>query len=162
MALMMSCHLGSDLMSKKEVYSRYKNEKRCRNCGSRLIGDRKDKCLCTKCAKKHSQYVKENTLFFRQHNLCPRCGKVSLEGDEKNCPECRAKLWEYRTQYIKEHPEFIQKKYEKEREQRLFRKENSLCTYCGEPLQDTRFSSCEKCRIKRRVYSERFRKKAIV
>lgn len=145
-------------MSAKIIYDRYKAEGKCRNCSTKLVGSRKGKSLCTKCAKKHSKYIKDNVKFFNENNLCPRCGKERLEGQEKMCPECRCKQWIYATEYRNTHPEFAKNKALKDKERRQFRIDNNLCVDCGVELVDTKFKRCEKCRIKRRIYAERYRR----
>lgn len=144
---------------RKEYYQKRKNKGICMECGARLIGKRKGKTLCTKCAEKHSKYIKENTAFFISLGLCPRCGKERVMGDEKRCPECRAKEWKQNTEYRNTHPEYREKKNANARLLRQFRIENHLCTDCGIELDDSRFKACEKCRIKRRLAAEKHRRK---
>ena len=51
--------------------------------------------------------------YYQSIGRCPRChGKNKLLGDEKNCPECRAKLWAYKKNYEAEHPEYITSEYD--------------------------------------------------
>lgn len=144
---------------RKEYYEKRKQKGLCMECGAKLIGKRKGKVLCTKCAKEHSQYMKENTAFYLKMGLCPRCGKNRVMGDEKRCPECRAREWITNSAYRNTHPEYIEKKNAKARLTRQFRIENHLCTDCGVELTDYRYKSCEKCRIKRRLAAEKHRKK---
>lgn len=146
-------------MSEKSVYQKYRELGRCANCGKRLIGDRKGKTLCTVCARKHTEYIRENRKFYLENRLCPICGKEKLEGDERNCPECRCKKWIYKTNYLNSHPEQVEKKNENNRNRYKFRKENNLCVGCGCELKDQKYSNCEKCRIKRRMIAQRHREK---
>lgn len=134
-------------MSTKEIYNKYKSDNRCRNCGGYLSAERMGKSLCSKCAEKHSEYIKENTEFFRDHNLCPRCGHNRLLGKEKNCLECRAKLWAYGINYKEKHPEFVEKKKQTDKERRKYRVANHLCVSCGNPIDDDRYKNCSKCRL---------------
>ena len=86
--------------------------------------------------------------YYQSIGRCPRChGKNKLEGNEKNCPECRAKLWEYGIKYREEHPEYVEKKRENDKNRRHYRVENHLCVTCGKTLNDLNFKNCEKCRV---------------
>ena len=133
-------------MSTKLIYDKYKKDNRCRNCGKELSTDRIGKSLCEKCSDKHTKYITENAVFFKAHNLCPRCGQNRLFGNEKNCPECRAKIWAYGINYKENHPEYVQKKKQKDKERRQFRIDNNLCVCCGDPLDDRKYKNCSKCR----------------
>ena len=133
-------------MPYKIYYERLKAEKRCVNCGRKLEDSRLNKTTCEDCAARHKKYVSESTSFFSEHNICPRCGINKLMDDEKNCPECRAKLWAYGINYRKEHPEYVEKKRKSDKSRRDYRIKNHLCVNCGEPLTDTRYKNCDKCR----------------
>lgn len=86
--------------------------------------------------------------YYQSIGRCPRChGKNKLMGNEKNCPECRAKLWEYGNKYKETHPEFVKKKQQMDRDRRNYRKEHHLCVNCGEPLGDSNYKNCDKCRV---------------
>lgn len=100
--------------------------------------------------------------YYRSIGRCPRChGKNKLYGNEKNCPECRAKVWAYGIKYRKEHPEFVERKKENDRLRRKYRIENHLCTECAVPLVDTRYKTCEKCRRKNKLRMRRSRANGI-
>ena len=96
--------------------------------------------------------------YYASIGKCPYChGRNKLFGDEKMCPECRAKSWEYSNYYKQNHPEFAEKTRQSARDKRISRAENNLCITCGQPLTDTRYKSCEKCRFKNMLRMRRKR-----
>lgn len=133
-------------MTKKERRIIYKQNHRCTNCGKPLSADRIHLTTCKECSAKHSQYVSQNAKFFKEMNICPRCGKNPLMGNEKNCPECRAKSWAYGIKYREEHPSFCEKKRETDRQRHNYRVEHHLCVRCGKPLGNSKYKNCDKCR----------------
>ena len=133
-------------MPRKEYYEQLKTENRCVNCGRKLEEGRLGKTTCESCAVKHREYVSESVLFFSKYNICPRCGTNKLFGDEKNCPECRAKLWEYGIKYREEHPEFVEQKKATDKARKANREALGLCVQCGKAKEDNGLKTCEKCR----------------
>ena len=136
-------------------YERYRAKGLCGSCGKKLIGNRKEKSICASCQARNSKYIKENIKFYRDHNLCPRCGKERLFGDEKACPECKAKA----ANYNENHPKSMEEKAKtliSNKKRIEYRRANRLCTDCGEPLTD-KYTTCDKCRYKRKLAAQRFR-----
>jgi hypothetical protein len=86
--------------------------------------------------------------YYQNIGRCPRChGRNKLMGDEKNCPECRAKLWAYGVDYRQKHPEFVERKRQSDKKRRDYRVANHLCVNCGKPLGDSKYKNCDKCRV---------------
>ena len=101
--------------------------------------------------------------YYSSIGKCPYChGKNELFGDEKMCPECRAKKWIYKQNYKKEHPDYIVKDREATRKRRNERAENHQCVYCGEPLTDFNFKMCKKCRVRNMLRVRSCRQKSTV
>lgn len=76
--------------------------------------------------------IREERAFYKSIGLCPRCGKNKLFGDEKNCPECSAKMQAYARKYEEENREEFRQyvnNYHKSVYQQ--RKEAGLCVRCG-------------------------------
>ena len=124
-------------MTQKEISARYYQKRKenglCVRCGKPL--DRKG-AYCSKCVKYVSEYTRKNREFYRKHNLCPECGKNELFGEEKTCPECRAKAQSRRDNYTEEQKEkYIYKFYDshnkKSRNKYRERIEKGICTRCG-------------------------------
>lgn len=97
--------------------------------------------------------------FFISVRLCPQCMKNSLYGSEKSCPECRAKMAEYMA-VKRENPEYMQEHYSYMKQLRKKRTEGGRCSHCGGEKPADMYVQCEKCRIKRRIYQQKFRQKA--
>ena len=81
------------IMQENLIYVKRLREKRrmnglCQRCGKPL--DREG-ALCKKCLKEQNQYKKDTRDWLLDHKICPRCGKNDLFGDEKSCPECKAR-----------------------------------------------------------------------
>ena len=89
-----------------------------------------------------------NRRYYKRIGYCPRCnGKNKLFGDEKSCPECRARETE-RTlkardakRYNKYHAKWSKNTY-------YSRKEKGLCTRCGKYPAKKGQLRCEYCIIK--------------
>lgn len=124
-----------------------KEKKLCVNCGKPL--DR-DGVLCEKCREQHMMNARETREFFKQHSLCPRCGKHKLIGDEKICFECSAKGYESsmrsRQKNGAEHYNRLHAEWDKK--ERARRKENGLCLRCGKRKADYGYKTCGICREK--------------
>lgn len=76
----------------KSLYKRRVSQGLCGKCGKPL--DRNGS-VCISCNEKHKKYTNESRKWFKEHGICPTCGKNELFGDENNCPECRAKKAEW-------------------------------------------------------------------
>ena len=142
------------------TYQRNRREGKCGKCGAVLTGDRIGKALCSDCQKANSKDAMASIIFFRSIGLCPRCGKAKLEGEEKMCPECRAKRYTQAEKYMRRvdlRPH--RKAYNKTRYELL--KEQGLCVTCGGEIEDDSFVRCRKCRIKCASAASRHRSKVL-
>ena len=95
-----------------------------------------------------------NKHYYKRIGVCPYCHKNRLFGEEKSCPECRAKSTEYsrkrdRISYNKTHAEWSKKTYEE-------RKSKGICTRCGKRKAKPGQLRCEFC-IKKADESRRVR-----
>lgn len=105
------------------------------------------KIMCESCAKKDNQRTKENREALKGMGICPRCGRNKLWGDEKNCIECRAKMYEYNLT----HKTKSTKNYNK------IRKENGLCIKCGKKPPVKGKTKCATCAAKERIRAREYR-----
>lgn len=149
-------------MPLQKYREKYRKEGRCCNCGGDLEDDRKQLTLCKKCANKRTITSFKTFHYYQNQGICPYCRKNEILGDEKCCPECRVNIWIQHKEYRKNNPDYVEKVKQSNRKRAEFRRTNHLCVNCGKELKDTSFVNCEKCRIKRRIYAERFRKKILV
>ena len=91
-------------------------------------------CYCTACQQKEKDYRRKNREFYREHNLCPECGKNKLFGDEKMCLDCKMKQQEYRAKHpISEDRRISQNIRSRIKKKSVYaeRKANGVCTRCG-------------------------------
>ena len=80
-------------MTQKEKYYYRKENRLCVKCGNHL----EDDCTtvhCKKCGEQIRNTVTVTRHILQKNGLCPRCGKNKILGDEKQCLECNAKLYE--------------------------------------------------------------------
>lgn len=85
--------------------------------------------------------------YYKSIGYCPRCrGKNKLMGDEKNCPECRAKSY---AQYLKRDKEKA-REYLREWNKRKYheRKEQGICVRCGKRKAQHGIVRCALCNAK--------------
>lgn len=88
--------------------------------------------------------------FYLSVGLCSRCGKYRLFGDEKQCPECRAKIANDQTRHRKKNRESVNSNNrEFMRNLRSRRKEQGLCPECGRKPSGG-YITCGICRYKKR------------
>ena len=135
-------------MSQKEAQKRFiqkrKDKGLCILCGEPL--DRQG-VHCKKCREKINKETKKTREFYKQNGICPRCGKNEILGDEKMCPECKARTYETvmknrdKDHYNKTHREWSKKEYQK-------RIEAGICTRCGKRDADKGYRTCGLCREK--------------
>lgn len=126
----------------KALIERRKSQGLCVECGQPL--DRNG-TRCVKCRKKINRVTKERRSWYFLHNICPRCGKNDLFGDETICPECSArntnntlKNRNYE-EYNNYHRNWAKSTYQK-------RKEAGLCTRCGKRKATEGRTTCGVCR----------------
>lgn len=145
-------------MSQKEISSRFYKKRKdnglCPTCGKPI--DREGH-YCKSCAEKHTEYTRETRNFYRENGLCTVCGKEKVFGDEKRCPECRAKCTnrikltsEQIKRYYTQHNEYQKSLYEQ-------RKEQGICTRCGKRKAIVGKTQCGICLQKE---AERKRRKS--
>ena len=121
----------------------------CVDCGKPL--DR-DGIRCVECRKRLNRETMETRHWYQDNHICPRCRKNSIMGDEKNCPECRAKATNGtaalrdrdRESYNAKQRILHKSIYQK-------RKEKGLCVRCGKRNADYGYFTCGICRDKGRT-----------
>lgn len=84
-----------------------------------------------------------NRHYYKRIGRCPYCGREKLYGEEKSCPECRAKSSAYsmrrdRIKYNKNHADWSRKTYEE-------RKQQGICIRCGKHKAKEGQCRCEYC-----------------
>lgn len=138
-------------MTKQErnhnYYVKAKEENRCWVCGKPK--DR-DGYYCSICLEKKNADERESKKLMISLGICPSCKKNTIMGDERQCPECRAKeadrmarkRAENREEYQAYHNQYRNKLYEE-------RKKNGLCPRCGKTPDDSRYKMCSSCRNKK-------------
>ena len=142
----------------KNTYLKRKEQGLCTKCGGEIEADRKGKTTCYECSQINVKYKRETAEFCRNNGICPRCHRVKLIGNEKNCPECSAKNYAYLQKQLRENPETIERREEQSRIHKkdvyTQRKQNGLCTCCGKPLgrMDYGALTCLRCREKHNSY----------
>lgn len=115
-----------------------------------------DGLYCTKCRGKDREKRKARIEYHAARGLCPYCGKEKLFGDEKCCPECRAKK-------IIANVKWMNGLKEKGRRRKLTSnnarkvayqraKDNNLCPKCRKRKPKPGYVMCEMCLTKVRNY----------
>jgi hypothetical protein len=154
-------------MPTKKYYHKLKQEGRCTICGKIISGEREGMTYCSECAEKESKRRKkiyyENREYCLRHDICPICKRNKIFGDEKWCPECRAKKYNSLCTRLATDSEYYEHRLEKIRNsnhKRLeFRRSNNLCSRCGKPLSDydNGFVNCKKCRVRNMLRNRNYR-----
>jgi len=103
-----------------------------------------DNQMCTKCADKHKERMKDRREFYLRAGICPVCGINELAGNERTCPECLAA----KAERIKQRDKKKLYYYTLERRKRL--KQNGLCVLCGKLVETPGHATCQACRERRR------------
>ena len=131
--------------------ARRKEQGLCLKCGNSL--DRRG-IYCAECRKDINENLQKTREWYQMHGICPRCRKNNLFGDEKVCPECSAKSYEYamrsRDRLGKEHYNLQQAELHKSQHHK--RIELGICTRCGKREADSGYKTCGICRAKTRNY----------
>ncbi len=70
-------------------YRNRKDNGLCARCGKPLG---REGHYCSECLRKINEYHRQNKRFYRKHHVCTECGKILVLGNDKICPECRAKM----------------------------------------------------------------------
>lgn len=92
----------------------------------------------------------EDIVFYTKLGICPRCHKYILYGDEKACPECRAKQTNYKAltrENNREEYNLYMRVYQKQAYEE--RKKKHICTICGKRKAENGYFTCDVCRLKR-------------
>lgn len=93
---------------------------------------------------------------MRNIGLCPRCGKNKLFGDEKECPECTATMYEINQRSRKRRNVTAMDYYRKDIA-RL--KEQGLCRGCRKRKVAEGHTYCPICLAKKREQGKEYRRK---
>lgn len=132
----------------KTTYMYRKENNLCVTCGQ-LKPKGYTKVMCEECTKKMSEDRAVTRQWCKDNKICPRCKRNRLFGDEKNCLDCREKMYYVNIASRNNNPN-----YQEEEKTRRIRRENKrieqgLCTKCGKrPLVSKVY--CEQCLIKHR------------
>lgn len=145
-------------MTQKEIsarhYRRRKENGLCPRCGKPL--DRKG-FYCSECVKEVRVNARKNREFYRKNGICPECGKNKLFGDEKTCPECRAKAQNRKNNCTDEQKQkYRESQNEKRRKLHKERAKKGICTRCG---RRKAVAGKKKCAICQEKENEQKRKK---
>lgn len=145
--------------SSQSLKMRRKAAHLCEDCGKPL--DR-DGAFCNACLEKHRKYYRDRKDALLARGVCPICGKYKLYGDEKTCPECRAKNTEATARCRNNHKMRYNKYMSQYRQQMTVdRATKGICTRCGKPKDDDGFKMCPRCRQKSRKKWHRLNDKPV-
>ena len=127
----------------------------CTKCGSPIDTDGH---WCDKCRKE----AREARAMYLSYRICPVCRKEKLFGQEKACPECRAKKNENSARYSAKKIEEDEEAYKERKRQtgkRLYyrRKEKGMCTACGKRKPEEGKAKCGICLNKNKKGSRAWR-----
>lgn len=92
---------------------------------------------------------REERNFYINIGICPICCKYKLFGQEKACPECRARDSEYKeAQYNNpdKKRQIIEKNIESKKRRKQYRREQGLCIECGKREPKQGIATCSICR----------------
>lgn len=134
----------------KRRYIRYAKENGlCIQCHKPIEEDRQGKTICIECSDKRYAQQKATREFCESIGICNRCSKNKVFGNEKTCPECRAKNAEYKFKIREANREKYNeynRSYGKKRYNEL--KEKGICTRCAKrPATDGK-TMCSICNAK--------------
>lgn len=133
----------------KRSYDKHKAEGKCQVCGKPQ--DRKGS-MCKKCLEIANANSRFAWADFQATGICPRCRTNAILGDEKVCPECRAKRAEsvnkLRANDNGAYNAYM-REYNKNRRKMLI--EKGICPTCGKRKADGGYKTCGICRNKARV-----------
>ena len=97
---------------------------------------------------------KETYHGYIKLGICPGCRQNMLFGDERSCPECKAKYYAYQMGVDKEHKNKIHKEWSRRTHAEMIKK--GICTRCRKRKADGGFKTCGVCREKKnRKYFEK-------
>ena len=130
----------------KDFIQRRKDNNLCISCGNPL--DRNG-VRCTNCNNEQNKEKRKTKQMYIQCGICYRCRKNPIMGNEKMCPECRAKLCEWKNNRPEE-----KRKIEKEQtrisheKKRQYCRENGICYNCQKRESLPNKKLCSICRAK--------------
>ena len=137
-------------MTRKEInrnfYYRRRNKDLCVRCGEKI--DR-DGAYCKSCLEKENFERNKTRKWYQENGICPRCRKVELVGDEKQCPECTAKAYEY-VMSTRDYERFKEKHSEWSKRTHHKMIELGICTRCRKRKADYGYKTCGICRNRER------------
>lgn len=140
----------------KGTYYRRKEQGLCVRCGEKVEEERKGKSICFKCKEKDAKRAQATREFRRNMGFCPRCGVNKLFGDERNCPECRAKNEIYFTKQREDKEKYYSYESNRRKCKRDKNRENGLCTLCGCKKESDGHVICYYCRKKHNEYMKKY------
>lgn len=120
----------------KDRKKRLKEQGLCCACGKRKAVD--GKTMCETCLEKQRILSRENYYRNQAAGYCV-CGNIIL-GDEKYCPECRAKIAEKMNKYRQKKKEELGEEKYKEEQRKSYEKykqkwiDEHKCSVCGGKL----------------------------
>lgn len=137
--------------SKRKLLDRRKENNQCADCGKPL--DREG-YRCTQCNNRKNENHRLLNAWYKSGNICPRCGKNTIMGDENRCLECTAR--DYATAmrrrerlgkeyYNNQHSKWARDNYKKLAEQ-------AICVRCGKRKAESGYKTCGICRAQLRNY----------
>lgn len=133
-----------------KTYEYRKSNGFCVDCGSIL--DREG-TRCTKCSERAKEYHRNRRIEFKKLNRCPICGKKKTFESTVSCIDCRDRISDVYYEKDLKH-EYMRRNNER----RNKRRDNRLCTKCGEELkQNYPYVTCEKCRNKSNLWAKKKR-----
>ena len=139
-------------MTQNEISRRfYQNRKRnglCPRCGRAL--DREGH-YCKSCLEKVNAYQREKKEFCRNNKICTVCFKQKVYGNEKICPECRAKLSNRNPPTDEQRSRYNQRFRNNQKIIYRDRKNTGICTRCGKRPAAPMRAKCQLCLDKNRI-----------
>lgn len=139
-------------MTNKE-FNEYRRQRRARLKAQGLCVDcakrpsEKGIAVCRECADKRNKRDKELRKAYSDYGICPRCGKNSLWGDEKNCIECRT-IYSARAINSRDREHYNRTHSDWSRKTHKARIEQGVCTRCGKTKATVGYKTCAVCRMK--------------
>lgn len=147
------------MLSSKERKKRYEDRKEkglCVSCGAKA---RPGRVQCEKCAED----AKQTKQFYLRLGFCPVCHKYRVYGDEKECPECRARrIVNNRLSTARawaEGKDWADPRHALTRAGKRYKrlKSEGLCTKCGRRPPAVGRVMCRRCLDKQAERMRRYR-----
>ena len=133
-------------INQKRFIERRKEQGLCLKCGNPL--DRKG-VYCIKCNNELNEEHRKTEQAYIDAGICYRCRVNPIMGDEKRCPECRAKFREWRSQRPDEKKQRDKELTELSHERRRQEcRDNGICYICKKRKAEPGKKRCSICREK--------------